>query len=119
MESIYLKEDVVLTSSHGSVFYEKNDRIFAEMLDKITHTGSKIRMAFDDHRSMSLENIASKGILFGKPSTELLKTFKELVYFMESWTAYHHIMELVENGHLIEKGKNHWILSPETSTKYN
>lgn len=111
MESICLKEDIILTSSHGPVIYQKQDKIFAEILDKITENSSKIHASFDDQVPTSLHDIASKGTLYGKEIPAPLLPFKEFFYYIEVWSAYHHIMEFVESGHLVEKGKDQWILT--------
>ncbi len=114
LEEIYMNNDYILVTSHGTQLFEKKPEIFKKILDKIDRNEKKVLDAFDPKIPRGLEDIALKGIIY-KPETilkfsALSKDSRKLWFFWEGGFLQNHIDELVEQGKLIEVENKKWIL---------
>ena len=115
LERMYLSDDYILVTSHGTKFFDKKPEIFKEILDKIDRNEKKVLNAFDPKIPRGLKDIALKGIIYKPESiskfSAISKDSRKLWFFWEGGFLLTHIYELVEQGKLIEVENEKWILS--------
>ncbi len=125
MEDIYLQDDFILVSSHGTLLYDKKPEIFKEILKKIDIHGEKLFKMLDSQTPKGLNDLLLKGVIYN-PKTIMKhakanKTMEGLWKFWEGgfllnhlyeWEAQEKVIELTKNPNLFEKK---WILAPHNS----
>jgi len=114
LEEIYLKDDFILVTSHGTQLFNKKPEVFKEILDKINRNEKKVLNAFDPKIPKGLEDIALRGIIYRVDTiskfSAISKDSRKLWLFWEGGFLLNHIYELVEQGKLIEVENKKWIL---------
>ena len=114
LEELYLNDDFILVTSHGTKLFENEPEIFKKILDKIDRNEQKVLNAFDTKNPRGLEDITLQGIIYKKETISRLsamyKDAKKLWFFWEAGFLQNHIDELVEQGKLIEVESKKWIL---------
>ena len=110
IERIYLNDDYIITSGHGPIVFEKQPKLFNDLLIKMDNVNKKLLDMLDSDKPKSLDDLIFKGLFFSENYIRS-REGDSILYFFENNMITSHIKELVEKGKVIEVGKNQWILN--------
>jgi len=110
IEKIYLNEDYIITSGHGPVIFEKQPKLFNNLLKMMDNIDKKLIDMLDPIKPKGLDDLIFKGLFFSENYLSS-REGDSILYFFENNMITSHIVELVEKGKVIEVGKNQWILN--------
>jgi glyoxylase-like metal-dependent hydrolase (beta-lactamase superfamily II) len=115
IENIYLNDDYILTSGHGSIFFEKQPEIFKEIPKKIEEKENKFLKMLDPQNAKGIEDLAMKGLIYSPRSLEnfskLMTDSKKLITVWEGFFILNMAQDLIEKGKVKEIGVQQWVLN--------
>jgi glyoxylase-like metal-dependent hydrolase (beta-lactamase superfamily II) len=110
IEKIYLNNNYIITSGHGPIIFEKQPKLFSDLLIKMDNINKMLLDMLDSEKPKSLDDLIFKGLFFSEDYINSRKG-DSILYFFENNMIISHIKELMEEGRVIEVASNQWILN--------
>ncbi|TFG28587.1 MAG: MBL fold metallo-hydrolase [Promethearchaeota archaeon] len=109
IEKIYLNDEYIITSGHGPIIFEKQPKLFNDLLKKMDNINEKLLLMLDIDEPKKLDDLIFKGLFFSEDYINSRKG-DSILFFFENNMITSHIRELIEKKKVIEVTANQWIL---------